>query len=197
MHLWRIIIMIWYIHLLIFPCSHLGAHHKRTRSLIYFIFITRINKTYHRQQRRSEQTHYMQMQHLWFIKSLFTTTNVAQNMCELNSYPHKLSWVDHHFLKSIFIINQRFNCLKCTMMRRKLSSPMFAFWRLINQICHVKCKVWDSGERLLISELHNQLNYTSPLHALEAMCWLVGIVYGSVLATMSVSHSQNQDCVRT
>ena len=50
---------------------------------------------------------------------------------------------------------------------------------------------------LLILELNSQSNYTPPLRAPEALCWLVGIVYGSVRATTLVSHLQSQDCVQT
>ena len=52
---------------------------------------------------------------------------------------------------------------------------------------------WAKG--LLIFELNSQWSYDPTLRAAEITCWLAGFVYGSVQATMFVSHLQSQDCV--
>ena len=48
------------------------------------------------------------------------------------------------------------------------------------------------AEKLLIFKLN-----TPALCAPEATCWLAGIVYGSVQASMLVSHLQSQDEYQT
>ena len=53
---------------------------------------------------------------------------------------------------------------------------------------------WQCPDILLLFKLNSQSNYTLPLCAHEAKCWLAGIVYGSVRAILFPNYRARTGC---
>ena len=64
----------------------------------------------------------------------------------------------------------------CLRGRKRLRESSLSLNKL--QQIAISDPAHDSGDILLIFEFNSQSNYTPFFHALEAMCWLSGIVYG-------------------
>ena len=64
--------------------------------------------------------------------------------------------------------------------------PLCSLWGYMWACCLLTMESTTLAKDLLMFELNSQSNYTPPFCAPEAMCWLAGIVYGSVQANILV-----------